>query len=394
MFKRSRSIKEGNESAVSSSNGRGGWLNPRPLLPGYSAEVDSITREAWYDTLCDFHDSNIYQTWDYDSVRRRGGGLSHLLLRKDDKVVAIAQSRIVRLPFVNAGIAYVRWGPLWHSKTAKDVTPDIFGQALRALRNEYVCRRGLLLRVLPIAFQQEDLPLLETLIAEKFSIINNDKRQTTLLLDLRSGLEDLRKGLDQKWRNCLNRAQKNNLTVIEGDDDRLFGDFIDIYKEMHDRKGFVESSDVNEFRRIQQCLPKEYKLRIFLCYQDDIPCAGVICSAIGKTGIYMFGATSNVGMKTNGSYLLQWKVVEWLKNRGCTVYDLHGIDKVKNPGTYHFKAGLCAKNGKEVQFLGQFEEANRIASRLVVKCGEYSREILGNLRRFGGNQLGRLIATK
>lgn len=386
--------KEVNGLAVASSNGMSGRPTPRPLLPGYSAEVDCISREAWYNTLCDFHDSNIYQTWDYESTRRRGGGVSHLLLRKNDKVVAIAQSRIVRLPFVNAGIAYVRWGPLWHSKTPEDVTLDVFGQAIRALRNEYVCKRGLMLRILPIAFQQENLPFLEILFAENFSRLNNDKRQTTLLLDLTRGLEDLRKGLDQKWRNCLNRAQKNNLTVIEGDDDKLFNDFIDIYREMHDRKGFAESSDVNEFRRIQMYLPKEYKLRILVCYQNGKACAGVICSAIGKTGIYMFGATSNVGMKTNGSYLLQWRTIEWLKNRGCTAYDLHGIDKINNPGTYHFKAGLCAKNGREAQFLGQFEEAGGISSRLVVKYGEYCREFLRNFKRFADNKLGKFISTK
>jgi hypothetical protein len=33
-------------------------------------------------------------------------------------------------------------------------------------------------------------------------------------------------------------------------------------------------------------------------------------------------------------------------------YDLHGIDPVRNPGTYSFKKGLAGKKGKEVTFVG------------------------------------------
>jgi lipid II:glycine glycyltransferase (peptidoglycan interpeptide bridge formation enzyme) len=35
--------------------------------------------------------------------------------------------------------------------------------------------------------------------------------------------------------------------------------------------------------------------------------------SIGDTGVYLFGATNDEGMKNKGSYLLQWKAIQWMK---------------------------------------------------------------------------------
>jgi lipid II:glycine glycyltransferase (peptidoglycan interpeptide bridge formation enzyme) len=60
-------------------------------------------------------------------------------------------------------------------------------------------------------------------------------------------------------------------------------------------------------------------------------------------------------MANKGSYLLQWKAIEWMKNNGCRRYNLNGINPIVNPGSYHFKAGLSGKNGKDVYYLGRFD---------------------------------------
>src|SRR5215212_6013158 len=60
----------------------------------------------------------------------------------------------------------------------------------------------------------------------------------TFALDLEPSLEVLRKNLDQKWRNCLNRAEKNGLTIVQGSGPEEFNQFIRIYDEMWARKQF------------------------------------------------------------------------------------------------------------------------------------------------------------
>ncbi|MCG8571957.1 MAG: peptidoglycan bridge formation glycyltransferase FemA/FemB family protein, partial [Spirochaetes bacterium] len=170
--------------------------------------------------------------------------------------------------------------------------------------------------------------------------------------------------------------EKNNITIEIGDDDHLFESFIKIYHQLLNRKKFKEPNDINEFRQIQKDLPNEYKMRILLAYnyQGNIA-AGSIFTALGNTGIYLFGAINQAGMESKASYLLQWKIIEELKNSNTKYFDLHGINPVINPGTYHFKSGLCGKNGRDITFLGQYEAYPNIFMQLLVNFGELIRRI-------------------
>src|SRR5438477_9332657 len=111
----------------------------RNLNAGYTAEVDSTDEEKWSETLLEFEDANIYQTWAYGDVHYGPRNISRLILTHQGQAAAAAQVRIVRVPFIKAGIAYVRWGPLWRRKE-NGTDAEAFRQAVRALRNEYVCR--------------------------------------------------------------------------------------------------------------------------------------------------------------------------------------------------------------------------------------------------------------
>jgi len=325
-----------------------------PLEDGYSVEIDSVDQSEWHKIIDGFVDANIYQTWSYEAIRCAEENISHLVLRVADKIIAAAQARIVRLPLLGLGAAYVRWGPLWQLRN-RTADPTVFRLAVRALRNEYVCRRGLILRIFPQLYDDNSNLCLNMLLVEGYTYAPKKGRLRTLLLDISLPIEELRNNLHQKWRNCLNRAERNSLEVIEGTDDSLFVDFIGIYQDLLRRKKFQEPNDINEFRTIQRELPTEFKMRIFLCRTSDFSSTGAICTAIGETGVYLFGATNDQGRANKGSYLVQWKAIQWMKNCGCRYYNLNGINPVNNPGTYHFKAGLSGKSGKDVYYLGRFD---------------------------------------
>ena len=359
----------------------------KKLSPGYISEIDSVDKDTWFEIFKKFDDANIYQTWSYDAIRCGRNNISHLVLKKDGDIVAAAQTRIAKVPIVKAGIAYVRWGPLWKLSGIKANT-DIFRQAIRALRNEYVCRRGLVLRLYPVLFKDECEKFFPILQQEGFSWLEKGKHERTLIIDLSRSLNDLRKGLHQKWRYNLKRAEKKQMEIIEENDEELFKKFIEIYREMLKRKKFIEPNNINEFRLIQKDLPKDYKMKIMLCRFEGKICAGAIFSAIGNKGIYLFGATNSIGMKTNGAYLLHWKFIEWLKQNNFTYYDLHGINPETNPGTYRFKDQLCGKNGKDVYFLGQFETWKNPLSFIFIQYAQIllayykkTKEIIYNLRQ-------------
>lgn len=339
------------------------------LESGYDADFDNMNKHEWHGIINCFSDSSIYQTWSYDAIRCGEKNISHLVLKLDDRIVAVAQARIFRLPILGIGAAYVRWGPLWQMRShAPD--PVVFRMALRALRNEYVCKRGLILRIFPVLYD-DNAPFLRHLLEREGYFPSPEvNRPRTLLVDLEPPLEQVRKRFDQKWRNCLNKAERNRLEVFEGTDDTLFSEFIDIYKALLQRKNFEEPNDINEFRLIQRDLPAEFKMRIFLCLADGCSSAGAIFSAVGETGVYLFGATNNRGMANKGSYLLQWKGIEWMKNSGCLSYNLNGINPINNPGSYHFKAGIAGKTGKDLHYIGRFDCYSGVVSCMLAHIAD------------------------
>jgi lipid II:glycine glycyltransferase (peptidoglycan interpeptide bridge formation enzyme) len=340
----------------------------RELGPGYSVEVDGVDEARWYSVLKDFDDASIYQTWAYDEVRAGRDNISHLLLKKDGEVAAAAQARLAKLPVVGAGIAYIRWGPLWRRKS-READVAAFRQAVRALRNEYAGRRGLVLRLRPLAFHERS-PELASILEEEGYGPGAGAPERTLQLDLTKTVDELRSGMRQHWRRYLKVAEKSDLTVVESSDDALFDDFIGIYRELVSRKAFAEPNDIREFRAIQERLPAALKMKLMLCRENGTLCYGLICSAMGDTAIYLYGATSNAGLKSRGSYLLHWRLIEWLKKAGIRSYDLHGINPVTNPGTYKFKADLCGSNGADLHFLGPYDACTSVLSYSFVTLGD------------------------
>ena len=336
----------------------------------YKAEFGYFERDAWYQLMGSFRDANLYQAWSYDMVRFGQKGVSHMVLKKKDEVVAAAQARIVRLPGLRTGIAYIRWGPMWRLRGEPE-DPEIFCQAVRALRNEFSYRRGYVLRLYPLAFRQSDEELERMLEGEGYRVYDEQRRDRTLIIDLAPSLQEIRASLDQKWRNGLNRAEKNGLELTFGEEEGLFDEITGIYEQMVERKGLLELSDINHLRKVQSVLPQGMRLKIVLCHQEGQLCAGGIFSAVGETAVYLVGATSDIGLKTNGSYMVQWTFLKWLKENGFRHYDLNGINPAVNPGTYRFKRGLAGKHARDVEFLGKFQVADSLLSDWIVRGGEW-----------------------
>jgi hypothetical protein len=353
------------------------------LDTGYTAEVDTVDEPTWHQLLKGFADANIYQTWPYAQVICGRRNMSHLVLRKDGAVAAIAQARIKKVPFINIGIAYVHWAPLWRRGTGESDV-DTFRQAVRALRNEFACQRGLVLRLFPVLFDADPTCYTAVLAEEGFALSAGQARGRTILMDLKPSLTELREGMLPHWKRELKVAEKNGLELVEGTEQELFDQFIDMYKEMVSRKEFIEPNDIYQFRQIQAQLPDELKMRIMLCRSGKDVSSGLICSAIGNMAVYLFGATSNAGMKSRGSYRLHWELLDRLKANGISVYNLNGINPTKNPGTYKFKNDLAGKNGKDVQFLGRFDAPGSFLSSSCVGCGDSARGMYKSFRRLPG----------
>jgi hypothetical protein len=343
----------------------------------FRVEVDHITAPEWSGLLKEFEDANLYQTWSYGAIHWGEENLSHLILRRHGQVAGMAEVRLLRPRFLPGGVAYMRWGPVCQLR-GQELDLETLRQMASALRAEYVQKRRLFLRILPNAFAGSPRAAVFQAAFSQFAAAPSAQSGSnrTIVLNLAPKLEELRKALDQKWRNQLNRAEKNNLTILEGGGPELYQMFLRLYQDMWTRKKFDTSVDVGEFGRICADLPEGLKLRILICQDKGVPVGGIVCSGIGNMGIYLLGATSEAGLASKGAYLLQWTMIKWLKENGAKFYDLGGIDPDGNPGVYHFKKGL---SGDDVTRLPPFECCENALSSLAIKAADLVR---GGLRGF------------
>ena len=309
-------------------------------------QVDGQTAETWSAILEQFADANIYQTWAYGAVRWGIRNLSHLVIRQDGQVMAAAQLRIVRLPLLPAGVAYLRWGPLVN-RVGQTLDPSIVGEMLKWLREEFCQRRGLALQVIPNTYSGETLSdAYEPARHRSFPHLEITwPRYRTVLVNLESAAEVIRDRFNPKTRRHLKRAEKNGLTVEMSDQPEAYREFLRLYKMMRERKQFETTVDVDEFGQMQLLLAGCARMQTFIARKDGAAIGALVCSRMGNTGIYLLGATNERARDLLASYLLHWHAMLWLKAQGSLYYDLGGIDPEANSGGYEFKSGF---GGNEV----------------------------------------------
>jgi len=333
-------------------------------LPFGRLSVDEETRESWTQALGSFKDASIYQTWEYGATRWGEANLSHVLIRDGSRLVAAAQLRIIKPRYVPIGVAYLRWGPLHRIEENSDSVVKLC-QILEALKREYCMKRGLLLQIVPHTFcgTPEGEVLKMGLEGAGFEPLTYMSSYKTIRVDLNAEVGELRKSLDQKWRNQLNRAEKNGLEVVIGHDSSAYDEFALVYQKMWERKRFETSVDVEELAGIQRLLPEALRMRVFLGRHAGQTIAAVVCSAMGDSAIYLLGATDEKARELKAAYVLQWRTMLWLKENRIRWYDLGGIDADANPGGYHFKNGIGGDEHTALSAYGFCK--NRLAAKLA-----------------------------
>jgi len=349
------------------------------------AEVDAVDRAGWSSIISLFDDASLYQTWDYAETVFPKQTASRLVVRGGGEVVAAAQARVVKTPVLPAGIAYVAWGPLWRRR-GEPARPERFEQAADALAEEFARRRKLVLRLAPNVTEGEGAGAVAALEGRGFRRAGRGEAYRTSLLDIARPLPQVRAGLRQKWRNCLNRAEREGLEVEEGVSQRHYARFLALYDRMRRRKHFETGVDARQWALLQEALPEAEKMRVLLVRRGGEDVAAVVISCLGRRAIYLLGATSASGLECKAGYLAQWAAIERAREAGCTLYDLGGTDPEGNPGVYRFKSRM---GGLEVRHVGAFELSHSRLSDLAVRAG---RALLG-LRGRGqsGSSAGRRL---
>lgn len=297
--------------------------------PMISFKVQQFTEDAWENTVSEFEGYSLLQTWEYAEAKSAGGlwTAERGLFTQNGKTVGAAQVMIRRLPFVSGGLVWVNRAPLGASADAP------IADLVLALKQTYVEQRGFYLRIAP--------PLAECGLNSDNFILAGEAGWASATLDLSPTTEELRKGLKQKWRNGLNKAERSGFEVTEGTSPALFNAFLEAHSEFTNTKGLDTGLTPQILKVLNELLPENRKLYALVASFDGKIAGSALIARFGNTGEYLAGNTTDAGRKLNAGQLLLWRAVEALKNEGVGYFDLGGMDDVLTPkGIYRFKEGL------------------------------------------------------
>ena len=103
-------------------------------------------------------------------------------------------------------------------------------------------------------------------------------------------------------------------------------------------------------------VPKGYG-QLFYAYYEGKMIAATFYLQFGARAWYLYGASANEYRNVMPNYLLQWTMIQYAKEHGCTMYDFRGVPGQVPPehplyGLYKFKKGF---NGDYVEFIGEYD---------------------------------------
>ena len=330
-----------------------------------SFETDQWSSSQWDSLTSRFAATSIYQLGLYAELHSAGRFREcsrAALFDQEHKVAASLQMRIKRLPLQQGGVADGEWGPLWEN----------LGQLaafLRCLRQEYVEKRKMELRLTPASTYSDSLDkeLVQCLEEQGFRRNAEARPYHTVVLDLSQSLEGIRAGFHQKWRNQLNVAEKAGLQHECGTSDEFFDRFLRIYEQMWQNKKFPTGVRVPIIHRMHRSLPEQQKLLVTIVKDGDTDLGATVCAAYGNRLLYFLGATMpGLRSEARPGYLLQWLHIEKAKQLGLRWYDLGGYDdKVEDIARFKKRT-----NGATIQFPGQFECALKAGGSTLYSVAE------------------------
>ncbi len=342
---------------------------------GFVIEIDKTSESNWNHVLEHFDDANIWQTWSYGAVKFGEGNLSHIVLKRHGQIVAAAQLALLPIPVIRKRIAYIKYGPMRRLR-GQAPNADVDLTMLRAIIETYVERKRFVLRFMPrvLAGGEYDLP---ALLREVEIPWRHRASGGTFLIDLSPTAEEQMAGLRKSWRAVLTKARKRGLKVVELGAEAGVDALLNLYNEMLARKKFTDQSEIALLPELQAKLPGAFKFKIAACLDDDRISALNVYSIIGDTGISLYGATDQRGRENGSSYLLDWWVLNRLKEKGMKWYDLGGAG---DPKVNVYKRGLAGKHGGAEPFAGKFDISTRRATLRAFALADSARQAGSQIR--------------
>jgi peptidoglycan pentaglycine glycine transferase (the first glycine) len=351
-------------------------------------------RLEWNDFATAHSQGHFMQLYEWGQVRECSGWIPHYFgLMDSGRIVAIALVLERRIPALGA-LFYSPRGPLWDS-----TAPDQVRHFARALNDFAHSRGGIIWRVDPYV-DEANVAARHGLLSAGFRDISlqwsywNQPRYI-MRLDTSAGKDQVLVAMDRKDRYKVRHSTKHGVKFEEVDPDQKHLEAFYRMMRATALKKRIPVRDRAYFSTFLQLFVREGHAALFDAKKDEQTASAGISIRMGRTAWLMhLGSDYSVPLANWG---LQWEMLSWAIDSGCTMYDFRGSatnfppsPSDKGYGVYKFKQSFGAEL---VPLLGYFDlvlrpmpyRLFRYAERRLLPLGERLLEKASGIRdRFGG----------
>lgn len=284
-------------------------------------DIDRIT----WDIVLASRPAALQQDWSYGAaLKTLGTGVRRVGILDGNTLIGLAQFTARRVGGV-VNMALCTRGPVW----LEDVDPAGKAAACRALK------RGLGLGWPRVTLFTPD----ETTADGMGRMSRVMTGYSTVLLDLTQDSDTLRAGLEQKWRNRLNAAEKSGLKVQQnGIKTAQYRWLLDTEEGQRAARGY-RAAPSRLVPAYAEARGDRDSLLILRTDEGRTKTAAMLFLVHGCAATYHMGWADEAGRRSGAHSLLLWTAMEMLKSRGVRQLDLGGVNTVSGAGIARFKIG-------------------------------------------------------
>ncbi len=321
-------------------------------------EIPVAEKDRWNAFIAASPIGDLLQSFEWGDLKQRSGWEPIRVAVEDDgKIVAAASVLKRKLPRLNKCIFYAPRGPVWDMDR-----PDAL-QALVAAIKEIGLKHGAILfkadpPVTPDSGLAGALESAGLKNLPDLSGFGGVQPRCVMKLDISSSLDDVLAGCKPKWRYNIRLAEKKGVVVRSDLTKADLPTFYELLKETAVRDRFLVRG-YSYYEDMWDTLVEPGYARLFLAEFDGEAVSGALSYVFGDKCWYTYGASSNRHRNLMPNHLMQWRMIEWAKECGCSVYDFRGVSLNKDGGEddhlhglNRFKEGFGAQF---VEYIGEYD---------------------------------------
>jgi lipid II:glycine glycyltransferase (peptidoglycan interpeptide bridge formation enzyme) len=298
--------------------------------------------------------------------------------------------------------AYVPRGPLLGGSRAANAL--LLATLDRMARHN----RAVFLRLEPNMLEDDprSAELHSALLVDGFRAAAPLQPRTTLHLDLAPAPEQLLAAMSKGHRADIRRSSREGVTVRSGRSAADLDAFYAIMEQtgaraafaIHSRAYYRAAWEIFGSQPGSPPLPSQRERgpggegQLLLAERDGTTLAACMIFAWAGVGLYLYGGSTEVGLKSGANHALQWQAIQWARARGCRLYDFWGVPDqfgLAAIATDEAERARLEDQAKSDPLYGVFRFKKGFGGRVARFLPAYDRVYMPPLyalwqRRFGG----------